>query len=276
MRSRSLSTVAFKPSVVSFGEGSYLWTGHGLAPLDPSSAEFNYVAAFFKAGRCTPRTFEIMSIEIVGCRDPHQTYLLHRNRMRRQRKEGIKNINFDCDIPTKMAALDRLSASVLQRQDGVKEMLAWCGVKDSVVPNIIENGLTAIGTTDSGFFGTGVYLTLQAEYACMYALGEFSDKVAPLPKGTHATLLLCWVSVGNVYPVTQAADYTPGTWHSKHYVPGTGSLGIRTGFTAHHAAVSKAMKYQVPPDPLDADYDEVVVAESAQTLPQYRVVFKEV
>ena len=212
----------------------------------------------------------------MGCSDPYQAYKLQRSKLIRQRVQKLKEATFDTDIAAKIGAIDRLASHVVRREHGVKELLGWIGIAGDKVPSVIESGLTPVGSTDSGYFGTGVYTAMQAEYACMYALNEFSPTCAPAARGTTATVLLCWVVVGNVYPITRGADYDVGAWHAKYFVPGTGSLGTRSGFTAHHAAVSKGLKYQVPPDPSDAEYDEVVVAEAAQVLPQYVVRFREV
>ena len=91
-------------------------------------------------------------------------------------------------------------------------------------------------------------------------------------------MLLCWVVVGNVYPVTRRTDYADpanDSSFSKFYSP-AGSLTVKTGFSAHHAAVSMSHGFQVPGDVTRADYDEVVVPEGAQILPQYAVRFREV
>ena len=78
--------------------------------------------------------------------------------------------------------------------------------------------------------------------------------------------------------MTRLTDYAdPGddSSFSKFYSP-SGSSAVKPGFTAHHAAVSAAHFFQVPGDVTRADYDEVVVPEGAQILPQYAVRFKEV
>ena len=75
-----------------------------------------------------------------------------------------------------------------------------------------------------------MYVSLQPEYGCQYAVGEHSKR-GPVAKGTECVVLLCWVVVGNVYPVTRLTDYAdPGddSSFSKFYSP-SGSSAVKPG-----------------------------------------------
>ena len=82
-------------------------------------------------------------------------------------------------------------------------------------------------------------------------------------------MLLCWVAVGNVYPVSRNTDYAVGSGRSRFF-----GQPLKGNFHAHCAAVSERQQYQAASNPSQADYDEVVVKDAAQVLPQYRVYFK--
>ena len=114
-----------------------------------------------------------------------------------------------------------------------------------------------------------ISLALQAEYAAEYARGEHGS--SPIPPNQHGehVVLLCWVAVGNVYPITRNTDYSVGN-NKCHLFGGP----LKPGFSAHCAAISRAQQYQAASNPSQAEYDEIVVKDAAQVLPQYRVYFK--
>jgi hypothetical protein len=82
----------------------------------------------------------------------------------------------------------------------VKVALMWHGVpSEAVADAILATGLSSrVSGKDEGYFGKGVYLTPQAEYAAFYANGQ-----RPPRRGQAYTLLLCAVCLGNAYPVTR-------------------------------------------------------------------------
>ena len=139
---------------------------------------------------------------------------MKKRQLKALRAQKLKSEKLDFTIPDiamKLEALERLASQYRTRDGGVKEFLAWVGVSASAVPEIVANGMTAVGETDPGFYGGGVYVAVQPEYACEYAVGIFS-KAGPVAKGTECVVLLCWVVVGNVYPSPGSPTTpTPGT-----------------------------------------------------------------
>ena len=265
-------TVApFVPRVVGKDDGKYPWDrATFMCRLDHTVGEGKAVAEMFLLGRRTSKVHEVTRVDIIGCDGPHAAYAMKKRQLKALRAQKLKSEKLDFTIPDiamKLEALERLASQYRTRDGGVKEFLAWVGVSASAVPEIVANGMTAVGETDPGFYGGGVYVAVQPEYACEYAVGIFS-KAGPVAKGTECVVLLCWVVVGNVYPITRLTDYAdPGddSSYSKFYSPSMGSFAVKPGFTAHHAAVSAAYGFQVPGDVTRADYDEVVVPEGAQS-----------
>jgi len=74
-------------------------------------------------------------------------------------------------------------------------------------------GLANFARLDAGYFGQGIYVTPNGNYAAEYASGRYTTDPAKLPKPhpQHSTwfpVILCSMSVGLAYPVTRAKDYT--------------------------------------------------------------------
>ena len=75
-----------------------------------------------------------------------------------------------------------------------------CCADESTVMAICERGFAALSPRDSGFFGRGMYFTLDLEYA-----------VDHYCKDGSAVVMCCDVVVGNVYPVIEdPADTVQG------------------------------------------------------------------
>jgi serine/threonine protein kinase len=91
---------------------------------------------------------------------------------------------------------------------GVNVALMWHGVpSDAAADAILRMGLSSrVSNEDEGFFGKGVYLTPEAEYAAFYANGQKTPT-----RGATYTLLLCAVCLANPYPLTRAVDYEAST-----------------------------------------------------------------
>jgi hypothetical protein len=65
--------------------------------------------------------------------------------------------------------------------------------------SIISNGLVAVSRRDAGYFGAGVYSTLNIEYALQYA--------KPNTNGRYAVVMFA-AFISMAYPVTVAIDCT--------------------------------------------------------------------
>ena len=155
---------------------------------------------------------------------------------------------------------------------GAKMVLMWHGVpSEQDADAILATGLSSRvkNNTDGGYFGRGVYLTPQAEYAAFFANGQ---KWAE--PGQTFTLLLCAVCIANTYPMTRSVDYAQGAASSKfHYNHGHANTpkALKSGFDAHFVAISVDNKYQAASNGQKVDFDELVVASEEQVLPFAKV-----
>ena len=121
-----------------------------------------------------------------------------------------------------------------------------------------------------------MHLTPQAEYAGAYAAGLQE----PVPGAVYA-VVLCWVTLGNVYPVTRNTDYAVDSTGTQRCMFDYQFGGTRTdkalkaGFDAHWVAVAQEDGFQAARDVRGVDVlDEVVVGDGAQVVPRYIVRFK--
>ena len=118
---------------------------------------------------------------------------------------------------------------------------------------------TTIGSTDIGFFGSGIYFTNSANYASFYSQGH---------------LLLSWVSMREPYPVINDVP-SPQEGTDMKILEGKGAY---QNYNAHYIPV-------VSTNPKDPDciyyypcykdqqpaWDELVVFQRSQTLPRFWV-----
>jgi len=146
-------------------------------------------------------------------------------------------------------------------------------VNPTLISTLCKTGPADLRITDNGYFGAGIYSTLQAEYARGYATGELTSSIPPNERGEH-TLLLCWIAVGNVYPITRQLDYTHNSNYSNFYENPCG-IALKAGFDAHFACVSPVDSYQATTNLNDPNVlHELVVKDQAQVLPRFILYFK--
>jgi len=182
--------------------------------------------------------------------------------------------------PEKQTVLKRFSDCYVRvaPNDKIKVVRTWVGMSITNVEIVCNTGLVDLRQTDRGFFGAGIYSTLQANYARYYA----ERNTPPNPEGEFC-LLLCWVAVGNVYPISRDLDYDRGGSLS-HFFHQQNGLALKPGFDSHCACVYLDQHYQAakmfdadtgkfPQDPGDL-VDEIVVKESSQILPYCVVYYK--
>eukprot|EP01127_Copromyxa_protea_P018946 TRINITY_DN6057_c1_g1_i1.p1 TRINITY_DN6057_c1_g1~~TRINITY_DN6057_c1_g1_i1.p1 ORF type:complete len:1829 (-),score=382.79 TRINITY_DN6057_c1_g1_i1:24-5072(-) len=132
-------------------------------------------------------------------------------------------------------------------------ILVTChGTDFNVAMAIASTGFAALSSLDAGWFGSGVYFTTYAMYACPY----FSGRKDP-------AVLLSFVTMGNVFPVTEDQM-------------GEDSLigkVLKAGYTGHYVGVQatgNVPEYgKVPLDEIGFLYDEIVVSQEPQISPVY-------
>jgi len=123
------------------------------------------------------------------------------------------------------------------------------GTNSKNIESIIKNGflLSYIGnnTKDPGYFGKGLYFTQMANY------GEFYiDSRIQREETSNLSLLLCWVLLGNPYPVTNMDFY---------------GKGLMKGFTSHYTWVGSNF---LPTEQFQSPYgDEIVIFNESAVYP---------
>jgi len=151
--------------------------------------------------------------------------------------------------------------------------------------------------TDGGFFGSGVYLTPNSNYAAV-----FSTSGKQANKNGQFTLLLCYAVVGLTYPISRATDYdnpnlyskwSISKYHSAYPIPQNAidkancgdesalfdallvrnDKALKDGFDSHFIAVSEKEYYHAV-KAKDATYFELVVKEETQVVPYAVIYFK--
>ena len=102
-----------------------------------------------------------------------------------------------------LAALERryIDADSPNLSQDARLVYGWHGTHVSNVDDVCRDGPRSLRTTDAGFFGSGSYLGLEADYAARYS--------TPSEGESEAALVLFAASVGQVYVVTTSHDYYP-------------------------------------------------------------------
>ena len=137
----------------------------------------------------------------------------------------------------------------------VKIVPLWHGTKKEMLGSLFETGFANLATTDSGFFGKGIYGAGEAEYSYrVYCQGA---------------LLVNWVAVYSAFPVI------------KGDMQGLMGKGNYDNYDGHFAPVVPAnpnnpneVAYYPCAPGQKYTYTELVVFDSAQVLPQYLVEFQ--
>ena len=138
------------------------------------------------------------------------------------------------------------------------------GTSDLGAYGVVNNGFGAVGHTDDGFYGRGMYFTSDLPYACKYAK---ETSLGPNIRVFVFSLIL----PGNPYPVTERPR-EPGSFLGQACKP---------GFQSHYTVVeSKVIKFAFPTRNEEfatlkdlETADEVVIFETAQTLPLFVVIY---
>ena len=159
----------------------------------------------------------------------------------------------------------------------VKVLPLWHGTSPEKSRSISESGFTYFGkhayfqghqgpgSTDIGFFGSGIYFTDSAQYANLYSKGF---------------LLLSWVSMREPYPVVSDKPH-PKNSHEMKTLKSTDMItlegkGAYQNYDAHFIPVAsvqpnnpKCMVYLPCYQNQQPAWDEIVVFQQAQTLPSF-------
>ena len=136
-----------------------------VAEMAPG-AERNVVAAMFGAGgnplQLTLTRIEVVVNHRVGAATSFTNMLA---KLEGQLEDSAFNVSFGNDSQ-KPIVLQRLASAYSECQGGAKMLLAWMGCSPGVADKICANGVADLCKIDCGYFGAGIYLTLQVIVPC--------------------------------------------------------------------------------------------------------------
>ncbi|EGD77422.1 hypothetical protein PTSG_08520 [Salpingoeca rosetta] len=262
------------------------WSGpssHGVysAPLPPNTDLYRWIESQMAPGLTLSRVEMIKSTMMLrafkaqversatrrGDPDPTNTVAAD--------PENPFNKDFGAGDPEKQAMLDRLKTQFAETPDSVNHvnvLIGFHGCDEAVTDDITAAGTANLSNpNDPGFFGAGIYLTPQANYAAGYSTRLLTGNWrAPNADGEHV-MLLCAASVGLAYPITRSKDY-PSSGENK--CKKFWGKKLKNGCDTHYAQVTKRMSYQSTDTPATFDFEEYVVSQEAQVLPFAKVFVK--
>ncbi len=243
-----------------------------LLPTDPES---QFVLAQFMADK--PPGFSITKITYVYNSSLQMGFLAHLSNIEHEakqflpaslsaeRKEVVENWK---DLTSVYSPLQVMVDQEEQILHHAKALPLWHGSSLQKSQSICTSGFTYFGkhtyfsghgsgSTDIGYFGSGIYFTESAQYASMYSKGA---------------LLLSWVSMREPYPVISDKAY-PQKCSDMQMLEGKGAF---QNYDAHFIPVASIL----PDDPNCMVYypcvhkqppawHELVVFQKAQTLPSF-------
>eukprot|EP00049_Salpingoeca_infusionum_P012463 m.228137 g.228137 ORF g.228137 m.228137 type:complete len:1234 (+) comp15188_c1_seq9:315-4016(+) len=152
----------------------------------------------------------------------------------------------------------------------VRIALLWHGVaSEDAADGILRTGLANFAREDSGYFGTGVYLTPQAEYALGYATKLLAEGESDDPPEGDFYLILCAVAFGAVYPVTWENDYDHDATPLRCHFAGTAPMTSHCD--ARYAEISKFNDHHCAREVGTGEFEEFVMNESSAVLPFAKV-----
>jgi hypothetical protein len=250
------------PSTAAFGPGS-------LHPAAPTSALWGEARELMRGrGSFWPvpspvAGFQLEGVDAVGWQDAGFEHRLRRLQLLREGGGTLFNPSaFDAEELQLLIALRDL---FLPRQANVSPqhpnlMHVFHGTNVGILPSVLQ-GLVAVRSTDSGFFGSGVYTTPNIEYAAKYAAGQFS--ASPIPRRADGCVPVVWccAAVGVAKPLTPRPDCTRPDGHSTAF-----GAPLTRGFDAHVAAVSQTNGFRAVPR-ASMQYMELVFDQEVQVLP---------
>ncbi len=151
--------------------------------------------------------------------------------------------------------------------------LPGTGCDEAVADSITASGTANLSSADDpGYFGAGIYLTPQANYAAGYSTRLATGNWRPPNDCGEHVLLLCAVSTGLTYPITRDTDY-PSEGPDMDTCDFLGRK-LKNGCDSHYIQVSRRMAFQSTTVPGKFDFEEYVVSQEAQVLPIAKVFVK--
>jgi hypothetical protein len=257
-------------------------TAPGIHTVPPTSPLHRYCRALcehggsWRDGPSPVAGFRLASVQAVTHDDDYYGgYTSRQTRLLSLRQNGGEYFNFATRERLSLEQLLVLSTLRDQFQErapgsnrkAVNTFYCFHGPRLEHVDSICRSGMVATGSMDSGYFGRGIYSTLNVEYAARYAYGEFDDPEKPprqAPADGRYPVIMFAASVSMAYPLTREVDYghvadAPG--YSDYF-----GRGLKFGFDCHVVCVSQSNGFQA----VNRDacqYVEIVIDQESQMMP---------
>jgi energy-coupling factor transporter ATP-binding protein EcfA2 len=267
-------------AAIELQESVHSWYFDDEIKLEESSKQADYKMPPYKLIPASPKDIykvitlyyhrpvpgmEIANVEIVYNPGFNRGFSLRMRQLQeRERNNAFKpswNQEKDADgghWRKKIHMLSQEMASFYKDSDypNVKILPLWHGTDPAVLDSIFKAGYANLAKTDPGFFGKGLYGTTEAEYAYrIYGKGNI--------------LLLNWVSYFSAYPtIDEDMNKLIGKGNYQNYDATFAPV------VPHNPKNPNEMNYfPTKPGQLH-QYVEVVVFESTQCLPRYKVTLQ--
>jgi hypothetical protein len=214
-----------------------------------------------------PNDTDIDKIELVHNPDSYRMFLqqIKRTESRQNEETFQPRINAESNPTERKKVLDRLQSLTqkVHHNRTVPVVRVWHGCSRTTVSKLLSNGFAALSKMDRGWFGTGMYFTSSAEYAAKYT-------------SSNGCLIMCYVLLLNPFPVI-SDDAPTGISSSNFRFYGRGNY---SNYQCHYIPVAPIGEdtywdFRPPRGGVqDAPYDELVVFQQADILPQVIVHLK--
>ncbi|CAF4146263.1 unnamed protein product [Rotaria sp. Silwood2] len=206
--------------------------------------------------------FKIKAIDIIQNRDKFNHFRQQIEIVERRMEQSVfqPNLNLENNVAEREKVLKRLQNlyNQVDHKRKAKIVRVWHGCDKEVLPKLLADGFSSLAVRNNGWFGKGMYFSSSAQYASRYCPEE------------NPCLLMCYVLVLNPFPVisSDAPKYVKPI-QFRFY-----GRGNHSTYQCHFIPVSPVtdktskMNFRPPERIDDARYDELVVFESANILPQ--------
>jgi hypothetical protein len=266
------------PGIVPYVAGPGLHTVEHGSPLHQYCRGLCETGGSWILGPSPVAGFTLSSVQaVVHDDDYYRGYLSRQTRMLHLRQEGGEYFNFATGERLsleQLLVLSTLRDQFQERPPGTdpkapNTFYCFHGPRRENVASMCRNGMVATGSTDSGYFGRGIYLTLNIEYAARYARGEFDNPATRRPASVDGRfpVIMFAASVSMAYPITREVDYghvrlpTDPLRCSDYY-----GRPLKQGFDCHVVCVNQSSNFQAVSRE-QCQYVEVVIEQESQLLP---------
>lgn len=246
---------------------------YSLIPAD--AQDIKKMLSFY--GEHAIEGYDIQSVEVVYNPYTEMAFQMHCHKL--QKREGNPAFvpKWPNESPTtetdwRQRVSDKWNAMAFRDNTyrHIKLLPFWHGTDPAILGSIFETGYANLATTDSGFFGKGLYFSNAADYAYRcYSRGE-GKEVGVLGEG--GVVLLNWVASFSAYPVIQGD------------IAKLSGKGNYQNYDAHFIPVMPKSPNNpnevdyYPCDTIDmlATYYELVTFESGACLPRYLITVQKI